>query len=146
MTNWIRSFVVLTAAAVMVGCGGGADTKPVGKVSGKVTAGGQPVTGGELLFSPSATAGNSMPGKAGRAVIKSDGTYSVSTYGDGDGAVVGTHTVSFMAPPPETDEHGQVKGEAKFGGLTPSAATYEVKSGSNTIDIELVAKPDAAPM
>lgn len=141
MTRWIQSFVVMATVALVAGCGGGSDAKPVGKVSGKVTSGGAPVTAGELLFSPIGGPKNPAPGKAGRAVIKSDGTYTVSTYGEGDGAVVGQHNVAFMAPPPETDEHGQVKGEPKFAGLKPATATVEVKSGANTVDIDLVPIP-----
>lgn len=141
-----RSFVcqlgLLTLAVVttLSGCGGAdTDQKATTKVTGKVTHDGKPVTGGTLLFAPIADEKNKMPGKDGQAVIKSDGTYEVSTYNPGDGAVIGNHRLTYVPPAAEMDAHGQPKGDQPFKGLVPSKETVEVAKGAGPIEIELVA-------
>lgn len=134
--------------AVAVGCGAGSagDDKATAKVTGKVTYNGAAAAGGELLFSPVAEAGaKGPPGQSGRAPIKSDGTFVVTTYKDGDGAVVGQHRVSYLppaAPATTHDEKGQPVGDLKPPQkLAPSKESYAVVKGGNTIDIELVEAP-----
>jgi hypothetical protein len=62
-------------------------------VTGKVTfADGQPVTAGIVEF-------NSVEHKvAARGRIDSDGSFRLSTYGDGDGAIAGKHLVTIAQP------------------------------------------------
>ena len=85
------------------GCGGGGNTA---KVSGKVTYDGKPVTGGSLTFLPAAKDGKEA--MSGSANVGQDGSYTVSTYGDGDGAGIGTNMISYSPPPSETPAAGQV--------------------------------------
>ncbi|MCC7418788.1 MAG: hypothetical protein IT428_00765 [Planctomycetaceae bacterium] len=71
------------------GCGGN-NQFPVARVSGKVTLEGKPLPGGgSISFIPTA----SGEGKAAGGEIKPDGTYMLSTYGTGDGALLGKHRV-----------------------------------------------------
>ena len=138
------SLLAILATALISGCGGGnADNKPTATVTGKVTYNGQPVPGGSLLFSPIRDAKSNMPGKAGQATIKSDGTYSVTTYTDGDGAVIGSHRLSFSAPAvaqPQAPAGGHVAAPppSPYDGLSPKQAEVAVVKGDNKIDIELV--------
>lgn len=137
------SSLVFSAAlfgfAGLLGCSGGGSLAPV---SGKVTYNGKAVTGGSLSFSPIGGDNAKNPGKPGAAVIQSDGTFKVGTNDTADGAVVGRHKVTFSAPqmdyPPGVDpKPGQLPPKSGFEGLVVKQPEIEVKSGSNTIEVEL---------
>lgn len=120
----------------VAGCSG-----KMSSVSGKVTYNGKPVTGGSLSFTPVAS-GEKEPGKPAAGVVQPDGTYRLGTNSASDGAVVGRHRVSFTPPVmnfPEGKEPkpGDVPPRSGFEGLVPKVEEVEVKSGANTIDIEL---------
>ncbi len=137
------SFLAIWATAVISGCTGGTDNKPTARVTGKVTYAGQPVPGGSLLFSPIRDAKSNKPGKSGQATIKSDGTYTVTTYTDGDGAVIGSHQLSFSPPAVEQPSaaagaHVASPPPSPYAGLGSKQAKVAVVKGGNTIDIELV--------
>lgn len=116
---------------LLVGCGGS------GRLSGKVTYKGAEVKGGSLLFTPVASSDKS-PGKPAGAKIEDNGTYRVT-----DPIAVGKNRVSFQPAPMEFDglnaKPGQGPPKSPYEGLVPKVAEVEIKSGSNTLDIELVA-------
>lgn len=64
--------LVACAMIVAAGCGGPRDTRVRHRVSGKITYGGQPVTGGEIIITPDGAKKNSGP--QGIATIK-NGVY-----------------------------------------------------------------------
>lgn len=145
-------WVLLFAVICFSGCGGGADRKPTGKVKGKVTFNGQPVSGGTITFSPAsrpAEGKGNEPGKAGSGTVGSDGTFTITTYTPNDGAVVGKHTVTYF-PPSTAEEPGAGHSDetaaanappaSPFAGLVPKTPEVEIKAGENTLDIELVKK------
>jgi len=74
-------------AMVLIGCSG--DPR-LGKVFGRVTVGGKPVTGGTIMFHPDA--GPTAVGPIGR-----DGAYTLTTLKANDGALVGSHRVTIHA-------------------------------------------------
>jgi hypothetical protein len=76
-----RALAVVGLVA-LAGCGG----EQLGRVTGRVTVAGTPVTGGTIQFVPDT-------GKAAIGSIEPDGTYSLTTYRAGDGALVGPHKV-----------------------------------------------------
>jgi hypothetical protein len=82
-------FVALTVA----GCNHA--PYPTAPVSGTVTIDGQPMTGGMVMFAPVAKDGLNS-GRPAFAEIQADGRYTLRTYSDGDGAVVGEHWVSIV--------------------------------------------------
>lgn len=84
------------------GCGGGSDDPTTAAVSGKVTRGGQPVSGGTVMFSPRASADKKAPGKPAASVVGTDGTFTLTTYAKNDGAVIGKHQVTYT-PAPDRD-------------------------------------------
>lgn len=142
----ITSAVLLSLVALS-GCG--PDNPETATVHGKVTYNGQPVPGGGLTFAPVAETGSSeSPGKPASAQIQQDGTYTLGTYGEADGAVVGKHKVTFQPPPPPGavdssdegdpgDAHEPPPKPSEFAGLTPMVEVLEVQSGDNEINIEL---------
>jgi hypothetical protein len=81
------------AALLLVACAGCGAPPDVNSqlipVKGKVTYKGKALTSGSVTFEPEA-------GRAAHAEIKPDGTYEISTFKAGDGAVLGSHKVSIV--------------------------------------------------
>ncbi len=122
---------------------------PTARVTGKVTLDGTPLKFGSLLFVPE---GN-FPSAEGN--IQSDGTYDLGTYSASDGAVVAKHKVIINArvAAGASLPEDAVKGAAGtvsaipeyYGDLAKSGLVADVKSGTNTINFDLVsAAPKAA--
>lgn len=142
-TRLIRCYLTVgicfAFTVALTGCGG-----KLSPVSGKVTYKGNVVTGGDLSFAPMVrTKTDKEPGKSATGAVQQDGTYTLGTYGASDGAVVGRHSVSYTPPVMEypagkTPLPGQPRPRSGFEGLTVKQSEVEVKSGPNTIDIELV--------
>ena len=131
----------------IMGCGSSGPAKA--PVTGKVTHKGQPVTGGTLTFAPmaSADATAGKPGKPATGKIQQDGSYTLGTDSESDGAFVGRHRVLYSAPTTEWETPGwDGKGKPPKPPVSPYARLHtketevEVTSGSNEINIELVKK------
>src|SRR5262245_52165837 len=88
----LRLVAFLVVVTSLVGCGDSSAAKA--PVKGKVTAGGQPVTGGTLTFAPQGGI-KSVP-VVGQ--IQTDGTFVMSTDRAGDGIAIGKHQVAYSAP------------------------------------------------
>jgi hypothetical protein len=131
----------LLAATLLAGCAD-SSAHPTARVTGKVMYDGQPVTGGALTFSPEST-GAAEPGKIAVGNVAPDGSFTLSTYKENDGAVVGKHHVTYAAPagelPPGKEEWapGEEPTKSKFADLAPKAPDVEVKRGANDLVIEL---------
>jgi hypothetical protein len=112
--------------SLLVGCGKG----NLAKVTGTVTRDGQPVTsGGSVMFSPVGEGVDA--GKPGSGEIRPDGTYTIGTYDEGDGAVIGKHRVSVSLDQPAQGPHIP----------SPPVYEFEVKPGTNVFDIDLSRTP-----
>lgn len=146
----------------LVGCtGGGGKKLATNKVTGKVVMNGAPVPGASVSFSP-IEAGK--PPALG--ISDTQGIYILTTYDSGDGAVEGDFKVmvykgapSSQPAAPAHDPTGQTSGGGapkhsgpagrgqtagggsllpeKFSKADTTPLTKSVKSGDNTIDIEL---------
>lgn len=112
----------------LAGCG--SDRKAVAPVEGVVTLDGKPVTSGYVSFDPIDEAGDAFPGKSGVGAIGKDGRYQLSTYEQGDGAIVGRHRVS-VTPAGEEDK------SSLQGASLPEDFQVEVKQDGNEINLEL---------
>lgn len=129
---------IVLAAATLLGCSANSAS-----VHGKVTFKGQPVTGGTLTFLPLAD-DNKEPGKSAVGIIQPDGTFIVGTYRSADGTVHGRHQVLYSPPvielpPGKTLKVGQAMPRSPYDGLVPLQKQVEIKPGSNSLDIELIA-------
>ena len=73
---------------LLAGCGSGhPETAPV---SGKITYDGNPVTQGKIVFYPE-------HGRSATGQIGPDGSYTLTTFDQGDGAVLGKHRVTIKS-------------------------------------------------
>jgi hypothetical protein len=145
-----RLSVVVVLSLLVLGCGGAAGRPPLGKVSGKVTYNGNPVTSGSVMFTP---VGGSASDAARIATgqIESDGSYMLTTFDTGDGAALGQHIVTVES---RGDLEAMKKMNLKPGGIIAyklpkpaipekytktdrSPLKHTVVEGSNTVNIEL---------
>lgn len=132
----------VAVACLLAGCGGGDqfDTAPV---SGTVTLNGEPVTGGTVMLRPIAEGETQIAGKGASAPVQEDGSFVLTTYEQGDGAVVGKHHVSYVAPMTvkaslPAGGHGSPIAKSPYRGAKPKKTEVEIVSGGNTLKIELV--------
>jgi hypothetical protein len=137
MTRFQVAFAWMVCA-LAVGCG-----PKVASVYGKITYKGEPVTAGTITFAPKVPADQIDAGKPGFASPDNKGEFQVSTFQRDDGALVGTHLVTY-APPPASSSGDPVKRAEemklhhKYKNLSlPQGYTFEVKSGRNDITLEL---------
>src|SRR5262245_53639354 len=151
-TALVRSLALVASAAFLLGCGDTSRPK-LGRVSGKVTYNGQPVTRGIVSFVPRGGPG-AQTGQPATGEIGPDGTYTLTTFEKGDGAVLGEHTVLVLAREedpaikghgmPIPDAKGQMKIKPakslvpeKYATAADSPLRYTVQEGNNTNHIEL---------
>jgi hypothetical protein len=82
---------------------GGCSNSPydMAPVTGRVTIDGQAFGHGKVMFAPVATGKDRNSGRAAFGVLESDGSFALSTYEPGDGAVVGEHWVTVIHIPPD---------------------------------------------
>jgi hypothetical protein len=100
--NGYRYLLVLTSTLLISGCSKG--DLNLGRVSGKITYNGQPVTAGEILFMPDESKATNGPPATGS--ISSDGSFVISTLESGDGAIVGIHKVGIIGRDPKPLDQG----------------------------------------
>lgn len=128
-------------ACLLAGCGGG-DEFSTASVAGTVTMNGQPVNGGSITFVPIADGEGNLAGKPASGPVQEDGAFTLSTYQENDGAVIGKHRVMYSPPQPistETPEggHAAPPQPSKYAGMVPITPEVEVTSGENDFEIEI---------
>lgn len=116
--------------ATLVGCGQGVSDAPnMGKVSGKVTIGGQPATNVIVQFRPV------EQGRPSVAEVSSDGQYTLMYTDKVSGAVIGEHVVT-LQPLTEADASSDASETALPADATNGTKRVTVEAGSNTIDLD----------
>ncbi|MCC6508761.1 MAG: carboxypeptidase regulatory-like domain-containing protein [Pirellulaceae bacterium] len=125
----LKTFMGLTllSLVMVVGCTP-SDQPEVGRVTGKVTLDGQPLSGVIVNFQPES-------GRASTAETDAEGNYDLIYIYGTNGAKVGKNSVSFRWP---DGAEGKKPLPKKYTGVTDT--TVEVKSGSNKLDWELTSK------
>ena len=78
--------VLVIVGLCIAASGCGEKQFPVAPAEGKIICQGKPLECGSVIFQP-------RTGPPARGKIQSDGTFVLSTYGNGDGAMIGTHRV-----------------------------------------------------
>ena len=113
----------------------------VGSVQGVVRLDGKPLATGTVRFLPAA-------GRAASGKIQSDGTFTLGTYKESDGALVGKHQVAIIAfevgPAPPRTEGGRPPPTPtkplvpkRYMAVGTSGLTAEVKPGDNELEFDL---------
>ncbi|MCA9068925.1 MAG: hypothetical protein KDA84_08385 [Planctomycetaceae bacterium] len=131
MITSVRSLFLLMLSCFLVllaGCG--KDEYPLASVSGKVTCNGKPLKDVIVVFQPTGDSTNKdFPGKAASGMTDENGEYFLSTFKptSGDGAIIGSHTVTLSFADPTMQLDCEV----------PEGLTAEVEDKSNTINFEL---------
>ena len=131
--------VLLLTLGTLAGCA--ADTK-IASVDGIVRLDGKPLTSGTVRFVPAA-------GRAATGTIQSDGTFSLGTYGESDGALIGTHQVAVVSY--EAADDGRPAYEVRtqtskslvperYAAVGTSGLTFEVKPGQNEANLDLTTR------
>jgi hypothetical protein len=84
------------ALLLVAGCGGGAEQYETIPVRGIVTCQGKPVANAIVNFTPLAAEGRAegRPGRVALGMTDKEGRFTLSTYQDNDGAIVGRHVVT----------------------------------------------------
>ncbi len=115
MSFKLQALLAISFAAFLIGCGPG--NPPTATVTGKVTYKGEPVEGARITFAPDAAEASPANGKT-----EADGSFSLSTFAPGDGAMTGTYKVAIKKE--QMDESGA--GAHSESGEVPQASD-EVK-------------------
>ena len=156
---WFRTALWLVGAAcclVWTGCG--PSYPETAEVRGRVTYQGKPLPEGRILFWP-------PEGRPAMAEIGPDGSYSLTTFVTGDGAIPGEHRVTIKATRVHFNEAGAdiPRRDVAPGGESPSERSTEpvvewlvpriyeraessplkaaVRPGQNTINFDLPVEP-----
>lgn len=148
MTHVFNRRGPLAAALLAVAFGtAGCNDLTMADVTGKVTLNGKPLEikpprgAGMVTFVPQDASEN---GRYAYGEIGPDGTFTMTTPDEGDGAVLGTYAVMISAGERDSDSE-----EAslvpliprKYGSDQTSGLTAEVKEGDNVVDLKLTGKP-----
>ncbi len=131
-----RGLAVAALLLTFTGCG--SNNPPTYPVRGTVTYRGQPVAVAQVMFNPDA-------GRSASAVTENDGTFTLTTFATGDGALVGVHRVtiakveSLPARDPANPYGARAKSllPARYGNLELTPLTEEVKKGKNEFRFDL---------
>jgi len=135
---------------LQAGCNGGDPAMPkLGKVKGKVMYKGNPVDAGHIVFTPAAGKGGET-GQSATGEISSDGSYEMTTFNAGDGAILGEHVVTVelrkagedALPKPKADGTIDYKlpkslGPVKYTKVGTSPLKHTVVAEGSTYNIEL---------
>ena len=137
----------LGLACSIGGCSGDPTMPKLVKVHGKVSYNGKPLDGGRVVFTPAAGKGGET-GQGASGEIDTNGTYEMTTFNTGDGAILGQHVVTVVArekrelPKPDSDSH--IKYELpksltplKYATADKSPLRCTVVEGMPPFDIEL---------
>jgi len=143
----IRIAGVAALCALVVGCTAETNRPKVAPVSGVVSQKGKPLTGGDVMFTPTQAEG---AGNVATGQIGSDGSYRLTTFNTGDGAVLGKHKATVVARSAgDLEKMNKMKTGAiayklppslvspKYSQVASTPLTYTVEDKSNTINIEL---------
>lgn len=137
---------MLVAALGGAAAGCGRSLPATGEVRGRVTLDGRPLDGAAVLFVPEAG------GAPGRGATGADGSFALSTFAGGDGALVGRHRVAITKDEMTgiKPDAGGLSGPAMAGGpkvkrlvparyadLATSGLTADVTAGETTVEFAL---------
>lgn len=111
---------------------------------GTVTIEGQPLSAGKVMFAPISQGDSLNAGKPAFGIIQPGGGFVLTTYKEGDGAVVGEHWVTIYGPDRGTPQFqltsGKLENIPQFSRLGVPQKQTIVADEHNRIDIKLTAQ------
>ena len=146
MTRIAERLIVLFFALLAVGCSGGVDYGPSGTAAGKLTMGKKPLKPGtQVVFM------HPEKGYASFGTTDAEGNFKITSFNDGQ-LPIGKYQVMIQAPAgedpdsktaeemmaPQTGELSQAEFPFKYRQTSTSGLEYEVKTGPNSFEIDLV--------
>ncbi|PQO31394.1 hypothetical protein C5Y96_13725 [Blastopirellula marina] len=146
MNKHVLAICTTAVCLLVMGCDAGSSNPPTSPVTGKVTYKGEAVEGATIKFQPS-----DPEAKVANATSSADGTYALSTFETGDGAMPGKYKVSvrkLVSVEQGVQQDGEHAGEPafvnkdmlpkKYVSSDNSPLEFEVTAGGdNTYDIDL---------
>ncbi len=125
----------LLALCVWTGCGG-TSGPDLGRVSGTVTLGGNPLPDALVTFDPEGE------GSPSTATTDASGRYELMYTADRKGAIVGKHKVTVSTFRQQSNPDGTTtmipeKVPAEYTSVSTTSLVKEVKAGSQSIPIDL---------
>lgn len=136
MTKVLVRLIPVIAAGLVAGCEAPPQPPTAHPVRGTVIYDGTPAAGVIVVLYPETGTIDPPPPAFPNGVTGPDGTFSISTYGKGDGAPEGGYQIVLKWPPEKKDENEEQRDEDRlFGWYDPphSRLSYRVKPGDNTI-------------
>jgi hypothetical protein len=142
MHSGLKRVLALCLCTTLAGISGGCATEdphpPTVPVEGKVTYEGKPLPKGTVTFQPDG-------GRPAVGEIQPDGTYRLSTFGDKDGAIAGTHKVMIISNTGDSSKMPSTPGYVtpkdlipkKFGDLRTSGLEVSVSKDKKSYDFDL---------
>jgi len=136
VSRQLSLFVLAVPLAFVVGCGPKFPKTAI--VKGKVTYKGKAVPNGTVNFNPE------IPGPPTSGEIQPDGTYTLTTFKSGDGAIPGKYSVVIVAMQDNASRLPEDRSPLpppivpiKYTSPATSDLKAEVKDQENTIDFDL---------
>jgi hypothetical protein len=136
----VISYVVSFSLSLLAGCSG--SDFPTAPTRGRVVCEGKPVPHVRVYFEPLETGQSAIVGRSGFAIAKADGTFVLSSYGQGDGAVIGKHRVRVGMPHPE--DFPNYKCDCYLNSEV-DLIEVEIKKGKNEFELVLKKKTGREP-
>ena len=119
---------IIVGAFFIAGCSEGRPTRV--PVAGRVLIDGQPVKSGYIRFMSSGA-------RASGSRLSENGEFSLSCFEKNDGAVLGTHQITVNACESIGRDKQKWHAPKKYGDITTSGLTQEIKEPVSNLDINL---------
>lgn len=129
-------FAGVAALGLLSGCGDGRPERV--PVSGRVLIDGQSVAAGAIRFHP-------QQGRPATGTIKPDGSFVLSTFEEGDGAIPGNHTVTVLAREAIGDTKLRWYAPKKYGSPNTSGLSQSIDGATDSVVINLTWDSQAGP-
>ena len=138
-----HALAALGMAITTLAVGGCSPGVPVVPVQGTVTWKGAPLTRGTVVFQPYQIEAG-LPRRPATGHLQKDGTFRLTTFEPGDGAVVGTYQVTVHSYSSEPSDMGSDTDivdyvwaiPSRYGDPSRSGLTAEVPAGERLVELD----------
>lgn len=133
--NW-RALSCLCSLLGLAAIGCGSSEFQLAQVTGVVTIDDKPYPGGKVIFAPVAKNDSLIAGRTSFGILDDQGQFILSCYKQGDGAIVGQHTVTLFRAEDDNSSRPDLK-RYKFSRVSLPNGPIEVTPGENRVTIAL---------